>query len=361
MRLLVGTLKGGFILDGGSSRRTWKLQGPFFDGYETYDMVADTSDGKPALYAAVNTWSWGPVIYKSTDLGKRWKRTKSAPRYTAQKKKQGKKDELAVKRTWNIQPDGRGRVYAGVEPAGLFFSDDGGTSWQEFEGLNYHPTRNKWQPGNGGLCLHTIVIHPKDPRKIRVGISAVGVIGSDNGGKDWQFMNKNIRVDFAPVKFPEWGQCVHKIDLNPAKPETLYLQNHGGVYRSDDFGVNWREIDKGLPSDFGFPIAVNRTKPDTVYVFPMQGMGRFPPEGKFSAWKTSNGDRAWAPANKGLPEHAYFNVLREAVAVDGEEPGGVYCGTTTGQVYYSTSEGESWQQMVDHLPRITSLSILAGP
>ncbi len=173
-------------------------------------------------------------------------------------------------------------------------------------------------------------------------------------------MNKNIRVDFAPVKYPEWGQCVHKIDLNPSKPDTLYLQNHGGVYKSKDFGENWTEIHKGLPSDFGFPIAVNRTKPDTVYVFPLEGMGRFPPKGRFTAWITRDGGKSWTPANKGLPDRAYFNVLREAVAVDGEEKGGIYAGTSTGQVYYSTNEGESWQQMVDYLPRITSLSVLAA-
>ena len=357
MQLLVGTVKGGFIMEGDSSRRNWKLRGPFFDGYETYDMNADTSGGRPAYYAGVNTWTWGPVIYKSTDGGKSWKKTKSAPRYKAQK---GRKDGLAVKRTWNIQPDGRGRVYAGVEPAGLFYSDDGGTSWQEFASLNYHPTREKWNPGNGGLCLHTIMINAKNPKKIRVGISAVGVIGTDNGGKDWRFMNKNIRVNFSPVKYPEYGQCVHKMDFNPSKPDTLYLQNHGGVYKSTDFGASWTEIEKGLPSDFGFPIAVNRTEPDTAYVFPLEGMGRFPPKGRFRVWKTSDAGKSWTPASKGLPQNAYFGVLREAVAVDDEDSGGIYCGTSTGQVYFSTDEGDSWSQMVDYLPRITSLSVLAA-
>ena len=357
MQLLVGTVKGGFILEGDSSRRNWKLNGPFFDGYETYDMVGDASGDKPLLYAGVNTWTWGPVIYKSTDGGKTWKRTKTAPRYD---KKKGAKQKLAVKRTWNLQPDGRGRVYAGVEPAGLFYSDDGGATWGEFDALNYHPTRGKWNPGNGGLCLHTIMLHAKDRKKIRVGISAVGVIGSDDGGRSWKFMNKGIRVDFAPVKYPEWGQCVHKMDFHPSKPDTLYLQNHGGVYKSTDYGGQWKEIDKGLPSDFGFPIAVNRTKPDTAYVFPLEGMGRFPPKGRFSAWRTSDGGKGWERAGKGLPDHAYFGILREAVSVDAEEPGGVYCGTSTGQVYYSRDEGESWGQMVEHLPRICSVSVLAS-
>jgi photosystem II stability/assembly factor-like uncharacterized protein len=352
MMLLVGTVKGGFILEGNSSRRNWKLRGPFFDGFETYDMVADTSGGKPALYAGVNTWTWGPVIYKSTDRGARWKRAKSSPRFPK------KKDGLAVKRIWNLQPDGKGKLYAGVEPAALFMSEDGSESWQGFDGLNYHETREKWQPGNGGLCLHTIVIHPRNGKKIRVGISSVGVIGSDDGGKSWRFMNKKIPAAFLPNKFPTYGQCVHKIDLNPSKPDTLYLQNHGGVLKSDDFGERWTRVDKGLPSDFGFPIAVNRTKRDMAYVFPLEGMGRFPPKGKFQVWITRNGGKDWAASDKGLPEHAYFGVLREAVTVDEEEPGGVYCGTSTGQVYYTRNEGDSWDEMVHNLPRITSVSLL---
>jgi phage pi2 protein 07 len=356
MMLLVGTVKGGFILEGNSSRKNWKLRGPYFDGYETYDMVADDSGGKPVLYAGVNTWTWGPTIYKSSDLGKSWKRAKSSPRFAA------KKDGLVVKRIWNIQPDGDGKLYAGVEPAALFVSEDDSTSWQEFKALNYHETREKWQPGNGGLCLHTIMIHPRNKKKIRVGISAVGVIGSDDGGDKWRFMNKKIRVDFNPTKYPEYGQCVHKIDSNPSKPDTLYLQNHGGVYKSEDFGEKWTEISKGkgLPSDFGFPIAVNRTKPEMAYVFPLVGMGRFPPKGKFQVWITRNGGKDWAASEKGLPERAYFGVLREALAIDDEEPGGVYCGTTTGQVFYSRNEGDSWDEMVHNLPRITSVSLLSS-
>jgi phage pi2 protein 07 len=352
MMLLVGTVKGGFILDGDSSRRNWKLRGPYFDGYETYDMVADTSGGKPTLYAGVNTWTWGPVIYKSVNRGATWKRAKSSPRFAP------KKGGLAVKRVWNLQPDGDGKLYAGVEPAALFVSEDDSASWQGFDGLNYHETREKWQPGNGGLCLHTIVIHPRNRKKIRVGISSVGVVGSDDDGATWRFMNRKIRAGFLPYKYPTYGQCVHKIDYNPSKPDTLYLQNHGGVYRSEDFGERWTEADKGLPSDFGFPIAVHRTKQDMVYVFPLEGMGRFPPKGKFQVWITRNGGKDWTASDKGLPERAYFGVLREAVALDGEEPGGVYCGTSTGQVYYSRNEGDSWEEMVRNLPRITSVSLL---
>lgn len=354
--LLAGTLKGGFILESDASRKNWKARGPFFDGYETYDMVADTSSKKPLLYAAVNTWTWGPVIYKSADLGKTWKRAKSSPRFA--KNPKNKDSDLAVKRVWNIQPDGEGRLYAGVEPAALFSSDDGSDSWQEFDALNHHETRKDWQPGNGGLCLHTIVINPQNRKKVRVGISAVGVIGTDDAGESWRFMNKGIRAGFLPNNYPEFGQCVHKIDFHPSRPNRLYLQNHGGVYRSDDFGGEWTEISQGLPSDFGFPIAVNRTHPDTVYVVPVQGMGRFPTKGRFQVWVSRNGGKKWEPSDEGLPDRAYFGVLREAIAVDDERNGGVYCGTTTGQVYFTRDDGTSWQRMVDNLPRITSLSFL---
>lgn len=352
--LLVGTMKGGFILDGDASRKKWKLRGPFFDGYETYDMVGDPSAGKPVLYAAVNTWTWGPVIYKSTDLGKGWKRAKASPRFSP-KNKEG----LAVKRTWNLQPDGEGRVYAGAEPAALFATDDESSSWEGFESLNYHKTRKTWNPGAGGLCLHTIVVNPANRKKIRVGISSVGVLGSDDGGKRWRFMNKGIRADFLPNKYPEYGQCVHKMDFHPGRPETLFLQNHGGVYISKDFGETWNEIGKRLPSDFGFPISVHRGQPGTAYVFPLVGMGRFPPDGEFQAWVTRDSGKSWTKSDRGLPKHAYFGVLREAVAVDGEEPGGVYCGTTTGQIYFSRNDAKSWEKMVDNLPRINSLSHLA--
>jgi phage pi2 protein 07 len=353
MKLLVGTLKGGFILEGDSARKSWKLRGPFFDGYETYDMVADTSSGKPELYAAVNTWTWGPVIYKSTDQGKSWKRSKKNPRFSR------KDSGLAVKRVWNLQPDGDGNLYAGVEPAALFVSRDGSGSWEEFDALNYHRTRAKWQPGQGGLCLHTILIHPKNKNKIRVAISAVGVLGSDDAGERWRFMNNNIRADFNPNKYPRYGQCVHKIDYNPDQPDTLYLQNHGGVYRSDDYGKNWVEIGKQLSSDFGFPIGVNKTKPEVAYVVPLIGNGRFAPDGKFRVWVTRDAGKTWSPTGRGLPNRAYFGVLREAMAIDAEEPGGVYCGTTDGQIYYTRNEGRTWETMAENLPRVTSLTALA--
>jgi phage pi2 protein 07 len=354
--VLVGTHKGGFVCKSNSKRKNWKVTGPFFSGYNTFDIVADGSNGrsKPTFFAAVNTWTWGPVIQKSTDLGKTWKKAKAHPRFPEQNEK-----NLKVENIWNLQPDGTGRIYAGVEPAALFATDDESNSWRGFDSLNFHETRDKWNPGAGGLCLHTIRVHPKDKKKLRVGISAVGVIGSEDGGDSWKFMNKGIKVIFAPEKYPEWGQCVHKMDSHPEKPDTLYLQNHGGVYVSDDFGSRWTPIDKGLPSDFGFPIAVNSLDPDTVYVVPLEPNSRYPPNGQMQVWRSSNGGKKWVKLSKGLPNGVYFNVLREAMSVDSEDPCGIYLGTTTGQLYYSSNGGNSWETLVDGLPQIYSVSAVS--
>jgi hypothetical protein len=349
--LLVGTSKGGFVFESSNRRRTWRIRGPFFEGFETHDMIGK-EEGRPTLYAAVNTWMWGPLVYKSSDLGRRWKKAKGHPRFP-----EDNPHKLSLKRIWNLQFN-EGELYAGVEPAALFVSKDGSDSWEGFSSLNFHATRENWQPGNGGLCLHTIIIHPKQRRKIRVAISAVGVMGSDDGGLNWRFMNKNIRADFLPTKYPEYGQCVHKIDLNPSKPDVLYLQNHGGVYMSKDFGEKWTDIGKGLPSDYGFPIGVNPHKPNQVYVVPLEIMARYPPNGAFQVWVTSDSKR-WRKRARGLPARAYFNVLREGMAMDGEEPNGVYLGTTDGQLFCSTDEGSFWQRIAEHLPRIYSVSCVA--
>jgi hypothetical protein len=330
------------------------MRGPFFEGFDTYDMIGEEREARPTLYAAVNTWTWGPLVYKSNDLGHSWKKAKGHPRFP-----EANPHKLSVKRIWNLQFDSDGKLYAGVEPAALFVSEDGSDSWQGFDSLNFHGTRKNWQPGNGGLCLHTIIIHPKQRRKIRVAISAVGVMGSDDGGLKWGFMNKNIRADFLPAKYPEYGQCVHKIDLNPAKPDVLYLQNHGGVYVSRDFGGTWVDIGKGLPSDYGFPICVHPHRPDKVYVVPVETGPRYPPNGVFQVWISKDGGKRWSKSAKGLPERSYFNVLREAMTMDREEPCGIYLGTTNGELFCSADEGKSWQRIAEHLPRICSVSCIS--
>jgi hypothetical protein len=353
--VLVGTKKGGFVFEGNSARKEWKMRGPFFEGFSTYDMVGDDADGRPTLYAAVNAWSWGPIISRSTDFGRTWKKAKAHPRFPEKNPQ-----KLKVERIWNLQPDGDGQVYAGVEPAALFVTKDGAESWQGFDALNFHPTRSKWQPGAGGLCLHTVILHPRQRRKLRVGISAVGVLGSEDGGQSWRFMNKGIRADFLPNKHPEWGQCVHKMDTHPDRPETIFLQNHGGVYVSRDFGASWAEIGKALPSDFGFPIGVHRHDPDTVYAVPVEAEPRYPPKGELQVWISADAGKRWKKSARGLPTRVYFNVLREAMGLDAEEPGGVYLGTTTGQLFSSRDDGHSWQKMADGLPQIHSVSCFAA-
>lgn len=351
--VLVGTAKGGFIFEGSPSRRTWKMHGPFFEGFDTYDMIGEEGNGRPSLYAGVNTWTWGPVIYKSKDFGRTWTKAKSHPRFPKKNPNQ-----LSVKRIWNLQFDLDGRLYAGVEPAALFVSEDGSNSWEGFDSLNFHQTRKEWQPGNGGLCLHTILVHPNQRKKLRVGISAVGVLGSDDGGKKWRFMNKNIRADFLPEKYPVYGQCVHKIDFNPSRPETLFLQNHGGVYLSRDFGEGWQEIGGSLPSDFGFPIGAHPHEQGKVYVVPVKGETRYPPNGEFQLWVSEDSGKSWHKSSKGLPQRSYFNVLREAMAMDGEERCGIYVGCTNGQVFCSVDDGKSWQKIAENLPRIFSVSCI---
>jgi photosystem II stability/assembly factor-like uncharacterized protein len=352
--VLVGTKKGGFVFESNSTRKEWKMRGPFFGGFSTYDMVGDDAGGRPTFYAAVNSWSWGPSISRSTDFGRTWKKAKAHPRFPEKNPQ-----KLKVERIWNLQPDGAGGVYAGVEPAALFHTTDDAESWQGFDALNFHSTRSKWQPGAGGLCLHTIVLHPRQRRKLRVGISAVGVLGSDDGGQAWRFMNKGIRADFLPNKHPEWGQCVHKIDSHPSRPETLFLQNHGGVYVSPDFGASWREIGKALPSDFGFPVSVHRQLPETVYVVPVEAAARYPPKGEFQVWVSEDGGKQWRKSAKGLPTRAYFNVLREAMGLDHEVPQGIYVGTTSGHIFYSRDEAHSWRKLADGLPQINSVSCVA--
>jgi photosystem II stability/assembly factor-like uncharacterized protein len=331
------------------------MRGPFFEGFSTYDVVGDDADGRPTFYAAVNAWSWGPTISRSTDFGHTWKKAKAHPRFPEKNP-----HNLKVERIWNLQPAGDGRVYAGVEPAALFVTEDGAESWQGFDALNFHSTRSKWQPGAGGLCLHTVMLHPRQRRRLRVGISAVGVVGSDDGGETWRFMNRGIRANFLPDKYPEFGQCVHKMDAHPDRPETVFLQNHGGVYVSRDFGASWTDIGKQLPSDFGFPIGVHRHDPNTIYVVPVEAEPRYPPRGEFQVWMSADAGKRWKKSARGLPKRVYFNVLREAMGLDTEEPGGVYLGTSTGQLFSSRDDGHSWQKMADGLPQIHSVSCFSA-
>jgi photosystem II stability/assembly factor-like uncharacterized protein len=350
--ILVGTRKGLFIIESDAQRRAWSLRGPFCNMWPIQHAVADPATG--AIYAAGgNSW-FGGAIWKSTDLGETWTHSSAGLSY-------GEGEEPVVA-AWSLGLGVDG-LYAGVEPAGLFKSTDGGETWAHVRGLRDHPTRAQWQPGGGGLILHSIVAHPADAKKIWVGISSAGVFHSADGGATWEPRNRGTRADFNPEdqRYPEIGQCVHSVVLAPGGGDRLYQQNHCGMYRSDDGGRQWSSIEAGLPSTFGFPAAVHPRDPDTLYLLPLNGdvQGRFMPEAKAAVWRTRDGGGSWTALRNGLPQqNAYFGVLRQALATDRLDPAGVYFGTGGGALFASTDEGESWACLAQHLPVISSVETL---
>ncbi len=347
--LLVGTRKGAFLLDGGTDRRDWPVRGPLCEGWPTLDISYDAAES--VLYAGGGSPWYGPAVWRSPDRGETWTHSSAGLTYG--------EGEPAVTRVWNVTPS-HGALYAGVEPAGLFRSDDGGRSWSHVRGLRDHPSRPSWQPGNGGLICHTIVPDPRDPEHLWVGISSVGVFETRDGGESWVTRNNGVRADFVPGPAPEFGQCVHKVAMAAGRPETLYQQNHCGVYRTDDGGSTWTEITGALPSDFGFPIAAHPRDPSTAWVIPLNGAdkGRFMPDARGAVWRTRDGGGSWSRLTSGLPaSDAYLTVLREAMAVDALEPAGLYFGTEGGALYGSRDEGETWTAIAEHLPPIASVDV----
>ena len=345
--LLVGTRKGAFLVEPDGEPNDGSIRGPLCEGWPIHDMAVDPETG--AIVAAGGNEWYGPAVFRSDDRGATWSHSSEGLAY----------DEDADKITtvWNVTP-AHGAIYAGVEPAGLFRSDDGGATWQHVEGLTSHPTRPSWEPGAGGLCLHSIVPHPDDPDRLWVGISAVGTFETRDGGRTWETRNQGVRADFVPGPAPEFGQCVHKLVMAADGGEHLYQQNHCGVYRSSDGGRQWQEITAGLPSEFGFPMAAHPRDPRTVWTIPLNGAdrGRYAPEGSLSVWRTEDGGETWSASGEGLPQRdAFVGVLREAMAVDDRDPVGVYFGTSTGQLYASSDEGRSWRLLADNLPSIWSV------
>jgi photosystem II stability/assembly factor-like uncharacterized protein len=345
--LLVGTRKGAFLLDGGAGRSGWAVRGPLCEGWPLHDLSIEPGSGA-ILAGGGNPW-YGAAVWRSDDLGETWSHSSEGLTYGDAGPQ--------LKTVWNVTAT-KDAIYAGVEPAGLFRSTDRGATWEHVEGLRRHPTTPDWQPGNGGLCLHSIVPHPTDPARMWVGISAVGAFETIDGGQTWETRNKGVRADFYPDKYPEFGQCVHKLVMAADGGAHLYQQNHCGVYRSSDGGRQWEEITAGLPSQFGFPMGAHPRDPKTVWTIPLNGddRGRYMPDASAAVWRTHDGGDSWIRSGDGLPQHdAYIGVLREAMAVDRLDPVGVYFGTSNGQIFASADEGRTWSLAADNLPAIWSV------
>jgi photosystem II stability/assembly factor-like uncharacterized protein len=361
--LSIGTKKGVFVADAAKSRKSFTLRGPFGQGVAVYSTLIDTR-GSPRVYASSCNAFFGMKVLRSTDLGKSFKETKSAPAFA-------KDDGRAVANIWSIEPGGDKRdLLCGVEPASLFRSEDGGDSWEVVPGISNHEHARKWQPGAGGLCMHTII---RDGKRIHLGISTGGHYVSEDGGNTFRASNAGVGAGFSPDPYPEFGQCVHKIVRHPDAPGRLYMQNHGGwgewdgpggrrpdigVLRSDDYGTTWRSIAKGLPSDFGFPISVHPQDPDTVYVLPLEPMTRTCPGGAPAVWRSENGGGSWKRLAKGFPKkQSFFTVQRDGMDIDETKDPALYVGTTTGQVWIGREGGEEWECLFDSLPPVHCLKV----
>jgi photosystem II stability/assembly factor-like uncharacterized protein len=350
--ILVGTKKGVFILEGASDRKSWRTRGPFCEHWPINHVLADPESA--TIYGAGGNEWFGPAIWKSTDLGASWTHSSRGLAYN--------EGQTPVKTAWSVAT-GHGLVYAGVEPAGLFVSADRGESWRHLDGLQAHSSRPQWTPGGAGLILHSIVPHPEDPQQIWIGISSVGVFHTSDGGKTWTTRNKGTRADYMPegMQYPEFGQCVHCLAMAPGKANRLYQQNHCGMYRSDDGGATWQSIENGLPSSFGFPVAVHPRDPDKLFLMPLNGadQGRYPPDAKAAVWRSDDCGDSWGAKREGLPQSgAYFGVMRQAMATDALAPAGVYFGSSNGSVYASADEGDSWRCIARDLPAISSIETL---
>ncbi len=348
--LMVGTRKGLWIGRSDDARQEWDFTGPHFNMEEVYSCMVDTRREPPRLLVGASSSWLGPQVGRSDDLGTTWEETPGgAIRFPEE-------TGATVARVWQLVAGPEDAVvYAGTEPGAVWKSVDGGETFSLERGLWDHPHRSEWGEGFGGQAFHTILPHPDDPRSVTAAISTGGVYQTNDGGGSWEPRNKGIRADFLPEdqRYPEFGQCVHKVTRHPARPERLYLQNHGGVYRSDDHGGSWQDIGDGLPSDFGFALVVHPHQQDTIYLFPNgAGEARFPPDGKARVWRSRDAGDSWEELGTGLPDNFYVGVMRDAMCVDEHDPAGIYFGARNGSVWGSSDEGDTWRPVVSDLPDV---------
>lgn len=368
VRVLVGTKKGSFIFTADGKRQKWKVTGPHFAGWEIYHLKGSPVNPDRLYASQSNAW-FGQQVQRSDDGGATWKPVGNKFLYDGvpgtHQWYDGTAHPWEFKRVWHLEPSltEPDTVYAGVEDAALFKSNDGGESWHELSGLRGHGTGPQWQPGAGGMCLHTILIDPTNHDRIYIAISAAGAFRSDDAGESWKPINRGLVSEFMPDPRSEVGHCVHRIAMHGSRPNTLYMQKHWDVMRSDDAGDSWREVSGNLPSDFGFPIDVHAHEPETIYVVPILSDSlHYPPEGKLRVYRSRSGGNEWEPLTEGLPQKdCYVNVLRDAMAVDQLDDCGIYFGTTGGQVYVSPDSGDHWQPIVRDLPGVLSVEVQTLP
>jgi len=382
VRVLVGTKKGAFILTSDGKREKWDVSGPHFTGWEIYHMKGSPVDPNRIYCSQTSGW-FGQVIQRSSDGGKTWETPgggmekdargwpkgesnkfvydQKAHALTTHQWYDGTQHPWEFKRVWHLEPSltDPDTVYAGVEDAALFRSTNGGSTWEELSGLRGHGTGPKWQPGAGGMCLHTVILDPSNPKRIYIAISAAGAFRTDDGGETWKPINRGLKSQYIPDPNAEIGHCVHHVAMNGKRPNTLFMQKHWDVMRSNDCGENWHEISGNLPTDFGFVIDVHAHEPETIYVIPIKSDSEhFVHEGKLRVYRSRTGGNEWEALTNGLPQsNCFVNVLRDAMAVDSLDKCGIYFGTTGGQVYASADAGDSWNPIVRDLPAVLSVEV----
>ena len=385
-RVLVGTRKGAFILTSDGKREKWEVSEPHFGGWEIYHVKGSPADPN-RLYASQTSGWFGQIIQRSDDGGKTWQTPDGGPELKPGEMPKGESNKFVYdtsakpltthqwydgtqhpwefKRVWHLEPslNDPDTVYAGVEDAAIFKSTNGGKNWQELPGLRGHGTGPKWQPGAGGMCLHTILIDPSNPERMFIAISSAGAFRTDDGGRTWKPINQGLKSEYIPDPTAEIGHCVHRIALHRSRPNVLFMQKHWDVMRSDNAGDSWHEVSGNLPTDFGFVIDVHAHEPETVYVIPIKSDSlHYPPDGKLRVYRSRTGGNEWEALTKGLPQSdCYVNVLREAMAVDRLDSCGIYFGTTGGQVYASADGGDSWNAIVRDLPAVLSVEVQTLP